>query len=88
MPEGTKMPDDLQEMKRYAHTMFKYAAQVAKKEGYQKIVVFLDALNQMDDDGKLYVLSGLVPTILKKGFQHMQIIKKGSHQPYVPIQML
>ncbi|XP_076089059.1 TPR repeat-containing protein DDB_G0287407-like isoform X1 [Mytilus galloprovincialis] len=68
MPEGTKMPDDLQEMKRYAHTMFKYAAQVAKKEGYQKIVVFLDALNQMDDDGDAHYLVWL-PKKLPEGMR-------------------
>lgn len=53
MPTGTKMPEDLVEMKRYALTMFEYAAKVAVKEGYDNIVVFLDALNQMDDDGIL-----------------------------------
>ncbi|CAC5362199.1 unnamed protein product [Mytilus coruscus] len=68
MPEGTKMPEDLQEMKRYAHTMFKYAAQVAKKEGYKKIVVFLDALNQMDDDGDAHYLVWL-PKKLPEGMR-------------------
>ena len=57
MPAGTKMPEDLSEMKRYARTMFDYAAKIALKENFQKIVIFLDALNQMDDDGnKLYLL--------------------------------
>jgi len=51
MPAGTKMPEDLSEMKRYAKTMFDYAAKIALKENFQKIVIFLDALNQMDDDG-------------------------------------
>lgn len=58
MPAGTKMPEDLSEMKRYAKTMFDYAAKIALKENFQKIVIFLDALNQMDDDGnKLYLLA-------------------------------
>lgn len=47
------MPEDLSEMKRYAKTMFDYAAKIALKENFQKIVIFLDALNQMDDDGNM-----------------------------------
>jgi len=58
MPAGTKMPEDLSEMKRYAKTMFDYAAKIALKENFQKMVIFLDALNQMDDDGnKLNLLA-------------------------------
>jgi hypothetical protein len=42
MPAGTKMPEDLSEMKRYAKTMFDYAAKIALKENFQKIVIFLE----------------------------------------------
>jgi hypothetical protein len=59
MPAGTKMPEDLSEMKRYAKTMFDYAAKIALKENFQKIVIFLDALNQMDEDGNMLYLLAL-----------------------------
>jgi hypothetical protein len=38
MPAGTKMPEDLSEMKRYAKTMFDYAAKIALKENFQQDV--------------------------------------------------
>lgn len=68
MPAGTKMPEDLSEMKRYAKTMFDYAAKIAMKESFQKIVIFLDALNQMDDDGDAQYLVWL-PNQLPEGMR-------------------
>ena len=50
MPKGTKMPEDVDEMMRFSHTMFKTATEQALKDGYSRFIVILDALNQMDDD--------------------------------------
>ena len=46
------MPEDVDEMIRFSHTMLKTATEKALKEGYKKFIVIIDALNQMDDEGK------------------------------------
>ncbi|ESO87193.1 hypothetical protein LOTGIDRAFT_229331 [Lottia gigantea] len=51
LPNDDNMPADLENMLRYAPTMFQKAAEQAVSEGYSRLVVYFDALNQMEEDG-------------------------------------
>ena len=46
------MPVDADDMMRFTPTMFGEAAREAQSSGFSKLVVFIDALNQMDDVGR------------------------------------
>ena len=46
------MPEDVDEMMRFSRTMFETATEQALKDGKTNFVVIIDALNQMDDEGK------------------------------------
>ncbi|XP_055957078.1 TPR repeat-containing protein DDB_G0287407 isoform X2 [Patella vulgata] len=63
MPEDDNMPPDLDSMLRYAQTMFQKAGELAKQEGYERLVIYFDALNQMDEDGETSRLTWL-PSVL------------------------
>ena len=52
MPKGTKIPEDVAEMMRFSRTMFETATEQALKDGKTNFIVIIDALNQMDDEGK------------------------------------
>ena len=47
------MPLDPDDMMRFTPTMFQEASKEAKRAGATKLVIFIDALNQMDDTGQL-----------------------------------
>lgn len=52
MPPNTVPPIDPDEMMRYTKTMFEKSTEYVLDQGYEKLVVYIDALNQMDDEGK------------------------------------
>ncbi|XP_064618016.1 nephrocystin-3-like [Liolophura sinensis] len=51
MPCKEEIPSELDEMVRSVQTMFVQASELAALEGYDRLVVLFDALNQMDDEG-------------------------------------
>lgn len=53
MPDDQQdsIPLDTDEMARFMPTLFAVATNHAKNQGFQKLVVFIDALNQLDDEG-------------------------------------
>jgi hypothetical protein len=55
MPEDQQesMPLDEDDMVRFTPTMFKESAGETIKKGFKKLVLFIDALNQLDDSGGL-----------------------------------
>ncbi|XP_076439571.1 TPR repeat-containing protein DDB_G0287407-like [Babylonia areolata] len=62
------MPVDSDDMARFAPTMFQEAAAEARRAGFKKLVVFIDALNQLDDTGKAHRLTWL-PRQLPQGMR-------------------
>ncbi|XP_050419113.1 TPR repeat-containing protein DDB_G0287407 [Patella vulgata] len=59
MPSEDNMPQDVEEMLRFAPTMFKTATKAAQSSGFKKLVVFIDALNQMEEEGNSAELAWL-----------------------------
>ncbi|KAL8585818.1 hypothetical protein ACOMHN_065168 [Nucella lapillus] len=70
MPEDQQdsMPLDSDDMARFAPTMFEEATAETLRLGFKRLVVFLDALNQLDDKGKAHKLTWL-PRQLPKGMR-------------------
>ncbi|KAL3832682.1 hypothetical protein ACJMK2_024304 [Sinanodonta woodiana] len=69
MPVEEKMPVDIEEMKRFSQTMFQKATESILAEGYEKFVIVIDALNQMDDDGDAHYLGWLPQGPLPRGMR-------------------
>ncbi|XP_046565446.1 telomerase protein component 1-like [Haliotis rubra] len=68
MPPNTVPPMDSDEMMRYTGTMFEKSTEYALDQGYEKLIVYIDALNQMDDEGMAHKL-GWLPRKLPKGMR-------------------
>ena len=49
---GENSPTDITELKRSMETVIDKASEMAEQEGLNRVIIIIDALNQMDDDGK------------------------------------
>ncbi|KAK7494275.1 hypothetical protein BaRGS_00014557 [Batillaria attramentaria] len=70
MPDDQQdsIPLDADEMSRFTPAMFEQAVLKAKEDGFPKLVIFIDALNQLDDEGNSHKLNWL-PRQLPEGLR-------------------
>ncbi|KAL5009468.1 hypothetical protein ScPMuIL_011773 [Solemya velum] len=66
LPAQEKMPENIEDMIRFTPTMIQKAWEFAKDDGFKKIVILIDALNQMDDESDAHSLIWL-PRVLPAG---------------------
>ncbi|ESO84587.1 hypothetical protein LOTGIDRAFT_132036, partial [Lottia gigantea] len=59
MPSEDNIPKDVEEMIRFAPTMFQTSTKTTLSKHYKKLVVFIDALNQMEEEANSAELSWL-----------------------------
>ncbi|XP_041366905.1 TPR repeat-containing protein DDB_G0287407-like [Gigantopelta aegis] len=59
MPSGSVIPIDQDEMMHFVPTMLKRSAEHAKQQGYERLILYIDALNQMDNEGNAHQLTWL-----------------------------
>ena len=52
LPKQEVVPEDPDELRRSVEVILKRASETASSEGMERVVIFFDALNQMDDEGK------------------------------------